>query len=131
MAENNQKDIFSIGDDKKYDMIIVIVNKGYTDLVMDAARRNGARGGTIFTARGTGNPAIEKFYSVTITPEKEVVMILCERGITEAILKAVYDASGLQTNGQGIAFVVPAGRTAGLTANLAAIQSEDDSGNKE
>ena len=28
--------------EKKYDMILVIVNKGYTDLVMEAARRNGA-----------------------------------------------------------------------------------------
>ena len=96
--------------EKKYDMILVIVNKGYTDLVMEAARRNGARGGTIMTARGTGNPSIEKFYQVTITPEKEIVLILVDRTITDKVLKAVYDSSGLQTPGQGIAFAIPADR---------------------
>lgn len=110
--------------EKKYDMILVIVNKGYTDLVMEAARRNGARGGTIMTARGTGNPSIEKFYQVTITPEKEIVLILVDRTITDKVLKAVYDSSGLQTPGQGIAFAIPAGRTAGLTATLKEAEDE-------
>lgn len=108
----------------KYDMVLVIINKGYTDLVMDAARKVGARGGTIMTARGTGNPDIEQFYQVTITPEKEVVLILVDRSITDSVLKAINDASGLQTPGQGIAFSVPAGRTAGLTATLEEAEAE-------
>lgn len=125
MAENNEKkDVFLTGEEEKYDMILCIINKGYTDLVMDAARRNGARGGTIMTARGTGNPEIEKFYNVTITPEKEVVLILVKRDISDKVLKAIYDASGLQTPGQGIAFVIPAGRTAGLTATLKEAEAE-------
>lgn len=109
---------------QKYDMILVIINKGYSDLVMDAARKMGARGGTIMTARGTGNPDIEQFYQVTITPEKEVVLILVNRDITDNVLKAINDASGLQTPGQGIAFAVPAGRTAGLTATLEEAEAE-------
>lgn len=126
MALNNGKDVFLTEEQaKKYDMILCIINKGYTDLVMDAARRSGARGGTIMTARGTGNPEIEKFYNVTITPEKEVVLILVTRELTDRVLKSIYDASGLQTPGQGIAFVVPAGRTAGLTASLDEAQAEE------
>lgn len=129
MGENEfQTTVEAEAEGKRYDLILVIINKGYTDLVMDAARRNGARGGTIMTARGTGNPAIEKFYSITITPEKEVVMILVDRAITDKVLKGIYDASGLQTAGQGIAFVVPAGRTAGLTATLEEAQAEDQEG---
>lgn len=108
----------------KYDMVLVIINKGYSDLVMDAARKMGARGGTIMTARGTGSPEIEQFYQVTITPEKEIVLILVNRDITDNVLKAINDASGLQTPGQGIAFAVPAGRTAGLTATLEEAEAE-------
>lgn len=103
-------------DEGPYDVVYVIVNKGYTDLVMEASRKAGARGGTILTARGTGNPEMEKYYGFSIQPEKEIVVILVKREISEKVLAAVYEAAGLSTNGQGVAFVVPAGRTAGLTA---------------
>ena len=52
MTENNQK----------YELILAIVNKGSTDLVMNAANAAGGRGGTISVARGTGNPELAKFF---------------------------------------------------------------------
>lgn len=87
-----------------HELIICIVNNGFTDLVMDAARKEGARGGTIFHGRGTGNPEMEKFFGISISPEKEIVIILVEAEIKEAVLKAVNKAAGLETNGKGIAF---------------------------
>ena len=104
------------GAQTPFDVVFAIVNKGYTDLVMEASRRAGARGGTILAARGTGNPEMERFYGFSITPDKEIVVILVKRSLTEAVLKSIYDEAGLSTNGQGIVFSVPAGRTAGLTA---------------
>lgn len=101
---------------ERYDLIVTIVNKGYTDLVMEASRAAGARGGTILTARGTGNPELEKYYGFSITPEKEIVLIIVERKLSDAVLQSIYDAAGLSTNGQGIGFVIPAGRVAGMTA---------------
>jgi nitrogen regulatory protein PII len=90
-----------------HELIICIVNNGFTDLVMDAARKEGARGGTIFHGRGTGNPEMEKFFGISISPEKEIVIILVEAEIKEAVLKAVNKAAGLETNGKGIAFSLP------------------------
>ena len=90
-----------------HELIICIVNNGFTDLVMDAARKEGARGGTIFHGRGTGNPEMEKFFGISISPEKEIVIILVEAEIKEAVLKAVNKATGLETNGKGIAFSLP------------------------
>lgn len=103
-------------ENKKYDLIIAIVNKGYTDLVMEASRKAGARGGTIMTARGTGNADMESFYGIAIQPEKEVVLILADRELTDKVLNGIYESAGLKTNGQGIAFALPAGRTTGITA---------------
>jgi len=103
-------------DNKNFDLIVAIVNKGYTDLVMQASRKAGARGGTILTARGTGNSQIGDFYGIAIQPEKEVVFILSQKDKTDPILQSIYDNVGLHTNGQGIAFVIPAGQTVGLTA---------------
>lgn len=117
--------------DKKYDLVIAIVNKGYTDLVMEASRAAGAKGGTIMTARGTGNQQIQEFYGIAIQPEKEVVFILTERELTEKVLNAIYENVGLSTNGQGVAFAVPAGQTVGITAldNFNEFKKENPTGN--
>ncbi len=100
---------------EKYELIICIVNNGFTDLVMDAARKEGARGGTIFHGRGTGNPDMEKFFGFSISPEKEIVIILIENAIKDAVLKAINKAAGLETNGKGIAFSMPVSDTVGVS----------------
>ena len=59
-----------------HELIICIVNNGFSDTVMDAAKDAGARGGTVLNARGTANKEAESFFHIAIQPEKEVVMIL-------------------------------------------------------
>ena len=44
-----------------HELIVVITNQGYTDLVMDAARQAGATGGTVIHAKGTGADLVKKF----------------------------------------------------------------------
>ena len=51
---------------QEYEAIFCIVNHGFSDLVMKAAKQNGARGGTIITARGPGDEETEKFYGIVI-----------------------------------------------------------------
>lgn len=97
-----------------YEVIFAIVNHGYTDLVMNAAKRVGARGGTILSARGTGNKDIEKFYGVVISPEKQIVMILVKKDIRDAVLNAITAEANIHSKGQGIAFSVPADGVVGL-----------------
>jgi nitrogen regulatory protein PII len=105
-----------INKNDNYEMIMAIVNDGYTDLVMDAARKAGARGGTILTARGTGNKDIEKFFGVVITPEKQIVMILVPKDMKDAVIASVYKECGLNTKGQGIAFAMPVSDVIGIVA---------------
>ena len=101
-------------NDKKYEMIFCIVNSGYSQLVMDAAKEAGARGGTVIRGRGTANQEAEEFFHITIQPEKEIVMILVKAGIKDDVLKRVYEAAGLNSAGQGIAFSMPVDATVGL-----------------
>jgi nitrogen regulatory protein PII len=93
---------------------MAIVNDGFTDLVMDAAKKAGARGGTILTARGTGNKDIEKFFGVVITPEKQIVMILVPKAIKDKVIESIYKEVGINTKGQGIAFSFPAADVVGI-----------------
>ena len=97
-----------------HELIMCIVNTGFTDVVMDAAREKGARGGTVVHARGTANK--EEFFRITIQPDKEIVMILVTSEIKDAVLHAIYQSAGLKTAGQGIAFSMPVSNVIGISA---------------
>ena len=99
----------------KHEVIFCIVNSGFSDEVMDAAREFGARGGTVIRARGTANSEAEKLFNIAIQPEKEIVMILIDSKLKDNILHALYRAVGLNTPGQGIAFTMPVDDVVGLT----------------
>lgn len=90
-----------------HELITIIVNRGYADDVMAAARKAGAQGGTILNARGTGKPDDEKFFGITIVPEKEEVQILAESAGAGAIKAAVSALPCLTTPGIGIMYSTP------------------------
>ena len=92
-----------------HEVIFCIVNTGFSETVMEAAKDAGARGGTILNARGTA------FFHIAIQPEKEIVMILVDTKIKDAVLHALYQKAGLDTMGQGIAFSLPVDNVVGLT----------------
>ena len=101
----------------EYEMIVCIVNSGFSDAVMSAARAYGAKGGTVLNARGTANPEAENFFKISVQPEKEIVMILVPSAIKDDILRALYEDVGLNTPGQGIAFTLPVDAAVGLPKN--------------
>ena len=100
----------------KFELVVAIVNQGFGDSVMDAARACGARGGTIINARGTARQEAEKKFDILIHPEKEIVLILAKNDIKDNILHAIYKEVGLDTPGQGIAFSTPVDDAIGLEA---------------
>ncbi|MCX5775531.1 MAG: P-II family nitrogen regulator [Firmicutes bacterium] len=101
-------------NDSEFELIFVIINSGYVDLVMSAAKGEGATGGTVLTGRGTGNEAMEKFFGIAIQPEKEIVLIIIPHDIKEKVLKAIYRDAGLETRGQGIAFALAVDDVVGI-----------------
>ncbi len=88
----------------KWKMITIIVNTGYADDIMDAARKAGARGGTITHARGTGTAEDAKFLGVQIVPEKEMILILSAADQTEKIVSAISALKCLDEPGIGIIY---------------------------
>ena len=99
----------------EHQVIFCIVNSGYSEAVMDAAKKFGARGGTVIDARGTASKEAETFFGVPVEPEKEIVMILVPTKRRDKILEAIYDEVGLATAGQGIAFSIPVDGVVGLS----------------
>ncbi len=98
----------------EHEVIYCIVNGGFSDAVMDAARELGAGGGTVVTARGTANIEAEKLFNISIQPEKEIVMIVVKKEIKDEVLRSLYRKVGLDTPGQGIAFSLPVTDVVGI-----------------
>lgn len=99
---------------KGYKCILAIVNNGFSEEAMEAARACGAKGGTILHGRGTISKEAEIFFNTTIQPEKEIVMILAKASKIDGILKSLYDAIGTSTKAQGIVFALPVDEAIGL-----------------
>ena len=97
-----------------HEVIFAIVNSGYAEEVMDVARENGARGGTILNARGVAVQEAADFFGITLHAEKEILMIVVEKGIRDAVLNAIYKEMGMSKKSSGIVFSLPVSDVAGL-----------------
>ena len=97
-----------------HDLIIVIAEQGYTNIIMDAARTAGAYGGTVVHAKGTGMEAAEKFMGVSLAAEKEMVFIVTRTEQKNAIMQAIMKKAGLDSKAKSIVFSLPVTDTAGL-----------------
>ena len=97
-----------------YELIMVVINEGHTDPVMDAARSAGATGGTVLHAKGTGGKLSEKFLGVSLADEKELVLIVSKSNEKAAIMKAISTQCGTETPAGAISFSLPISSVAGL-----------------
>ena len=100
--ENENLGVEKMND--SYEIINVIVNKGYAEDAMAAARKAGAGGGTIINARGTAKEGDAKFFGIEIVPEKEMLLILVPKDKKDEIIKAISDLPCLNKAGSGILF---------------------------
>lgn len=73
-----------------------IVNEGYAEDVMDVAREQGARGGTILNARGVAREEAAAFFGISLNIEKEIVMMVVPKTIKDNILNAIYKEMGME-----------------------------------
>jgi hypothetical protein len=97
------------------DLIISIINQGYSDEFMTAAREAGASGGTVINARGLAHSGPVKFFGVSVQDEKEIVLILSSREKKVAIMQAVSEACGIATGAGGIVFSLPVDQVMGMS----------------
>lgn len=104
--------------DFEYELIVVVINEGYADMVMDAAREAGAGGGTVLHAKGTGSARSEKFFSVRFADEKEMIYIVAHKSEKAAIMKAVSQQAGPGSEARGICFSLPISDVMGLRSRV-------------
>ncbi len=99
---------------EKFQLIVTIVTKGYTEDIIAAAKSAGAEGSTIINGRGTGIHENARLFGMLIEPEKEIILTLVPKEITEKVLKEVCTAGNLDKPNKGIAFVLDVDKVAGI-----------------
>ncbi len=97
-----------------YELIVAIASSGCTDMVMNAARAAGARGGTVLHGKGTGADSVPSFYNISIAEEKELVLIVAAAAEKAAIMQAILRAAGPGTEAGAIVFSLPVTEVAGF-----------------
>lgn len=97
-----------------YELIIVVAREGQTDLVMNAARAAGARGGTVLHGKGTGAKSDPKFHNISIAEEKEVILIVSKSEEKSEIMRSILKKAGPDTPAGAIVFSLPATEVAGF-----------------
>lgn len=117
--------------ERQYDLIITIVNRGFADSAVEAAKLAGAQGGTIFYARGTGIHEVEKFFGITIQPEKEVILNLVKHELTKTIMHSIVEVAGLAKPGRGLSFALPVEDVLGIIHDTDNIPAENNSKESE
>lgn len=78
-------------------LILLAVNQGHTDDVMNTARAAGARGGTVLRARYASEDDIGRFYGISVQEEKEILLVVASGDTRNAIMETVNKKHGLKT----------------------------------
>ena len=97
----------------KYEVVVVMANRGHIDRVMDAARKGGAGGGTVIHARGKEEGG-EHFFGVTLAEERDIFFIVTPSEQRVSIMQAIVKEAGLHTPAKAAVFSIPIQHLAGF-----------------
>lgn len=98
------------------ELIITIISRGNADIAMEAAKAAGATGGTMLHGRGMGINEVEQLLMIKIQPEKDILLIVAERGDKKAIMQALCNAVSEQTGERAFSFSLPISELAGISS---------------
>ncbi len=103
-----------MSEKRTHELIIVAVQSGYAEEVMDVARNAGAGGGTLIHAMTLNNQKAEQLIGITLQKETEILAILATKEGKMPIMNAIKDALGLKTDAGGILFSLPVDHLVGV-----------------
>jgi len=112
--QNYEKGEESTLKETTHELLVVIANQGYSDLIMKAARSADAAGGTIIHAKGIGMELAEKFLGVSLASEKEIIFMVTKKEQKNEIMQAIMKNAGMESKAKSIIFSLPVTDTAGL-----------------
>ena len=100
--------------EQNYVLIATIVNRGFSNEVMDAARAAGAGGGTVVHSRSIGNKEASSFWGLSVQDEKEIVLVLADHEKKAGIMQAIGEKCGMHSEAKGVVMSLPIDSVMGI-----------------
>ena len=116
-ADEEQKEVSRMHETEKndgFDVVAVVMERGYTNVAMDAARKAGARGGTVISARGIAENEVKRFFGIEIQAEKEIVFLVVKSAEKQQVMTELMRAVGTRTRSHGLILSMPVSDAIGL-----------------
>jgi nitrogen regulatory protein PII len=107
----------------RFKLIIALVEDSITEEIIDAARDAGATGCTVVNhARGEGKEAPRSFLGLSLTTQRDMILLLVEEHMSREILEHIgvvgeFDA----TPGTGVAFQIDVEDAVGVLSQAQAL----------
>ncbi len=73
----------------KHELIVTVANYGYNAEIVAAAKKAGARGGTVLHGKGMGKRDAQQFMGMTLVSEKEIILIVCTNKEKDNIMSSI------------------------------------------
>ena len=99
----------------KHELVIAIVDNGYSEEVMEVARAEGVRGGTVLHARQAAVKEASKFFGISLQPDKEMILIIVGEAHKIELMRSISKALGMRSGAHGLVISLPIDSCAGLT----------------
>jgi hypothetical protein len=122
LSENTQGSDNKMASEVTHSFLVVIINQGYSEEAMTAAREAGAGGGTVLHARSLDLEETMKKWGISIQPEKEIIFILAEQEKKHKIMEDIGEKCGLHSDAQGIVVSFPVDAVTGLDKPLTGLR---------
>ena len=100
-----------------YSLILTIVQEGYLEKVMNAAKKSGCSGGTAIKGRGLNADKTKKLW-FNIEPEKDIIINIVTKKNKTPVMENITKEVGIKTDGMGLCLSLPIEEIVGIEKNL-------------
>ena len=105
--QNKEKGTGNMQNEHHNNLIVISVNEGYSEDVMQVARKAGATGGTVIKGRLADTEQYAEFVNTQVSEEREMLCILAPSKASKQIMEDVNREFGLTSPANGVVFALP------------------------
>ncbi len=106
-SQNAEKENINMQNEHQTNLIVIAVNQGFSEDVMQVARKAGATGGTVIKGRLADVEQFAEFINTKADEEREILFILAPSKVSKQIMEDVNSGFGLTSPANGIIFALP------------------------
>lgn len=105
--ETSEKGSKAMRNEHHNNLIVISVNEGFADEVMQTARKAGATGGTVIKGRLTDTSTVDELVNTCPDEERELLVILAPLKTSRRIMEDVNREFGINSKANGIITAIP------------------------